>query len=207
MLRLKAHLPGGAMTASGASGHQILDRPACTPSAIRAVLAANAGAPVIRRYGAELDAAYEQARQDGDLTPLVQTVRRWWFEADAWRDQEAQRQLLARIERCQRGRPSARRRAHQLGRASRPARALTRHRWDFDGLARFCPSVLARIWHGPPSDACRNEMPDGAGSPGYLEVKLLEVDVCGVLVAAAWVCEELPKLLMAVRATTDGREL
>ena len=50
-------------------------------------------------------------------------------------------------------------------------------------------------------------MPDGAGSPGYLEVKLLEVDVCGVLVAAAWVCEELPKLLMAVRATTDGREL
>ena len=93
------------MTASGASGHQILDRPACTPSAIRAVLAANAGAPVIRRYGAELDAAYEQARQDGDLTPLVQTVRRWWFEADAWRDPEAQRQLLARIERCQREGP------------------------------------------------------------------------------------------------------
>jgi hypothetical protein len=44
---------------------------------------------VLRRYDAELDAAYEQARQDGDLTPVVQTVRRWWFEADAWRDSSA----------------------------------------------------------------------------------------------------------------------
>jgi hypothetical protein len=44
---------------------------------------------VLRRYDAELDAAYEQTRQDGDLTPLVQTVRRWWFEADAWRDSSA----------------------------------------------------------------------------------------------------------------------
>ena len=93
------------MTASEASGHQILDRPACTPSAIRAVLAANADAAVVQRYDAELDAAYEQARQDGDLTPLVQTVRRWWFEADAWRDPEAQREFLARIERYQREGP------------------------------------------------------------------------------------------------------
>ena len=49
-------------------------------------VAANADAAVLRRYDTDLDAAYEQARQDGDLTPLVQTVRRWWFEADAWRD-------------------------------------------------------------------------------------------------------------------------
>jgi hypothetical protein len=48
---------------------------------------------VLRRYDAELDAAYEQARDDGDLTALVQTVRRWWFEAGAWRDPEAQREF------------------------------------------------------------------------------------------------------------------
>jgi hypothetical protein len=80
---------------------QVLDRPACTPSAIRAVLAANADAPVLRRYDTELDAAHERARDDGDLTSLVQTVRRWWFEADAWRDPEAQRAFLARVKRYQ----------------------------------------------------------------------------------------------------------
>jgi hypothetical protein len=63
------------------------------------VLAAKADAAVLRRDDTDLDAAYEQARQDGDLTPLVQTVRRWWLEADAWRDPEAQREFLARIER------------------------------------------------------------------------------------------------------------
>ena len=93
------------MTAPDARKPQVLDRPACTPSAIRAVLASNADAAVLRRYDADLDAAYEQARQDGDLTPLVQTVRRWWFEADAWRDPEAQREFLARIERYQREGP------------------------------------------------------------------------------------------------------
>jgi Family of unknown function (DUF6247) len=93
------------MTAWEDGGRQILDRPACTPSAIRAVLAANADADVLRRYDADLDTAYEQARHDGDLTPLVQTVRRWWFEADAWRDPEAQREFLARVERYQREGP------------------------------------------------------------------------------------------------------
>lgn len=93
------------MTAPDARKPQVLDRPACTLSAIRAVLAANADDAVLRRYDADLDAAYEQARQDGDLTPLVQTVRRWWFEADAWRDPEAQREFLARIERYQREGP------------------------------------------------------------------------------------------------------
>jgi hypothetical protein len=76
------------MTAPEASGHQALDRPACTPSAIRAVLAAN-----------------EQACQAGELTPLVQTVRRWWFEADACRDPEAQREFVARVVRYQREGP------------------------------------------------------------------------------------------------------
>jgi hypothetical protein len=80
-------------------------RPACTPAAIRAVLAANADPEVLRRYDVELDAAFVQAREDGDLAPLLETVRRWWFEADAWRDPDAQREYLARVERYQREGP------------------------------------------------------------------------------------------------------
>jgi Family of unknown function (DUF6247) len=64
---------------------QVLPRPACTPTAIRAVLAANADSDILRRYEEDLDAAFEQACEQGDVTPLVQTVKRWWFEADAWR--------------------------------------------------------------------------------------------------------------------------
>jgi hypothetical protein len=30
---------------------------------------------------------------------LVETVRHWWFEADAWRDPDAQRAFLARMDR------------------------------------------------------------------------------------------------------------
>jgi len=93
------------MTASDAPRSGVLDRPACTPSAIRAVLAANADPDVLQRYDAELDAAYERAREAGDLTPLVQTVHRWWFEADAWRNPEAHREYLARIERYHREGP------------------------------------------------------------------------------------------------------
>jgi hypothetical protein len=89
------------MTSPQASHPQLMARPACTPAAIRAVLAAKADAEVLRRYDDELDAAFEEARENGDLTPLLETVRRWWFEADAWRDPEAQREFLARIERYQ----------------------------------------------------------------------------------------------------------
>jgi hypothetical protein len=86
------------MTAPQARPPQILPRPACTPAAVRAVLAANAGDAVLRRYDQDLDMAFEQARAQGDLTPLVQTVRRWWFEADAWCDPEGQREFLARVD-------------------------------------------------------------------------------------------------------------
>ena len=87
------------MTAPHARQPQVLPRPACTPTAIRAVLAANADGDILQRYDEEdLDAAYEQAREQGDVTPLVQTVKRWWFEADAWRDPQAQRDFLARID-------------------------------------------------------------------------------------------------------------
>src|SRR5713101_2482282 len=89
------------MTAPRARHSEIMPRPACTPAAIRAVLAANADPAVLQRYDDDLDAAFEQAREQGDLTVLVQTVRRWWFEADAWRDPDAQRQFLARLDRYQ----------------------------------------------------------------------------------------------------------
>lgn len=85
------------MTAPHAGQPVALPRPACTPQAIRAVLAATAGSEVLQRFDEELDAAYERARADGDLTPLVQTVRRWWFEADAWRDPKAQREFTTRV--------------------------------------------------------------------------------------------------------------
>jgi hypothetical protein len=71
------------MTASHAGRPQLVPRPACTPAAIRAVLAANADPEVLLRYDTDLDKAFEEAREHGDLTPPVQTVRRWWFEADA----------------------------------------------------------------------------------------------------------------------------
>ena len=93
------------MTAPHARQPQVLPRPACTPAAIRAVLAANAGNEVLRHYDEDLDAAFEQARELGDLTPLVQTVRRWWFEADAWRDPEAQQEFLGRMETYRNGGP------------------------------------------------------------------------------------------------------
>jgi len=93
------------MTAPHARQPQVLPRPACTPTAIRAVLAANADGDILRRYDEDLDAAFEQAREQGDVTPLVRTVRRWWFEADAWRDPRAQREFLARIGTCRDGGP------------------------------------------------------------------------------------------------------
>lgn len=41
----------------------------------------------------------KQARKGDDLTELVRTVRRWWFEADAWRDPDAQRAYLTLVDR------------------------------------------------------------------------------------------------------------
>ena len=58
------------MTASHAGQSQVRPRPACTPAAIRAVLAANAGPEVLLRYDNELDRAFEEAREHGDLMPL-----------------------------------------------------------------------------------------------------------------------------------------
>jgi hypothetical protein len=71
----------------------------CTPAAIRTVLAANADPATLSRYDANLDTAFEQARASGDLTPLLETVRRWWFEADTWRDPAARRAYDTRVSR------------------------------------------------------------------------------------------------------------
>jgi hypothetical protein len=86
------------MTAPHARQPEVLPRPAWTPTAIRTVLAACADGDVLQRYDEDLDAAFGQARAQGDVTPLVQTVKRWWFEADAWRDPQVQREFLARID-------------------------------------------------------------------------------------------------------------
>jgi Family of unknown function (DUF6247) len=85
------------MTEPRARPPRVLPRPACRHAAIRAVLAASADAAVLQSYDRDIDAAYEQARETGDLTHLTETVRRWWFEADAWRDPGAQREFLARL--------------------------------------------------------------------------------------------------------------
>jgi hypothetical protein len=99
------------MTAPDARQPRVLPRPAWTPTAIRAVLAACAGGDVLLRYDEDLDAAFERARAQGEVTPLVQTVKCWWFEADAWRDPQAQREFLARIDTCRdEGPPPAERR-------------------------------------------------------------------------------------------------
>ena len=75
-------------------------RPAETPAAIRAVLAASAVPEVLAQYEAELDAAFVRARETGDLMVLTTAVRRWWIEAVAWqRDPAGQREFLARMER------------------------------------------------------------------------------------------------------------
>jgi hypothetical protein len=60
MLDLDADPPGGAMIAPDTRNDQVLGRPACSPSAIRAVLAANADAAVLSRYDADLDAAFDR---------------------------------------------------------------------------------------------------------------------------------------------------
>ena len=78
----------------------VTGRPAETPAAIRAALAASAVPEVLAQYEIELDAAFAWAREVGDLTVLTTAVRRWWIEALGWqRDPAGQRDFLARMER------------------------------------------------------------------------------------------------------------
>ncbi len=82
------------MTTTQHGHHQIMARPPCAPAAIRAVLAANADPEIVQQYDSELDAAFEEARKQGDLAPLAQKIHRWWFEAEAWRDPDRHREFL-----------------------------------------------------------------------------------------------------------------
>jgi hypothetical protein len=89
------------LTCMTAQHHEppVTNRPAETPAAIRATLAASALPEVLAQYESELDAAFAQARETGDLTVLTTAVRRWWIEALEWqRDPAGQRDFLARME-------------------------------------------------------------------------------------------------------------
>jgi Family of unknown function (DUF6247) len=72
-----------------------MPRPAETPAAIRAVLATNADPGIVERFDQALDEAFAQARDSGDIAPLLAVVRRWWFEAENWCDPDAHRARLA----------------------------------------------------------------------------------------------------------------
>jgi hypothetical protein len=124
------------MTAPHARQPQVLPRPACTPTAIRAVLAANADGDTLQRYDEDLDAAYEQAREQGDVTPLVQTVKRWWFEADAWRDPQAQREFLARIDTYRDGGPPPAEQRMSREEIRTQFGVWRVYRWELDGPAQ-----------------------------------------------------------------------
>jgi hypothetical protein len=124
------------MTAPYARQPQVLPRPACTPTAIRAVRAACADGDILQRYDEDLDAAFEQARAQGDVTPLVQTVKRWWFEADAWRDPQVQREFLARIDTYRdEGPPPAEQRMNREDIRTRFG-VWRVYRWELDGPAQ-----------------------------------------------------------------------
>ena len=88
------------MTAQHHHEPPLTDRPAETLAAIRAALAASAVPEVLAQCETELDAAFAQARETGDLTVLTTAVRRWWIEALEWqRNPAGQRDFLARMER------------------------------------------------------------------------------------------------------------
>jgi Family of unknown function (DUF6247) len=129
-------LEGLPMTTPHARQPQVLPRPACTPAAIRAVLAANADYEVLQRYDADLDATFERARAQGDLTPLVQTVRRWWFEADAWRDLSGSTGVPGPCRHLPKRGAAVSRGANDPGRDPGPVLRLT----------RGAPAVAALVW-------------------------------------------------------------
>ena len=71
------------MTAPYARQPRVVPRPACVPAAIRALLAANASGGILQRYDEDLDAAFEQAREQGDVTPL-RFENLGWQEPAVW---------------------------------------------------------------------------------------------------------------------------
>ncbi|MDA2812883.1 DUF6247 family protein [Nocardiopsis sp. RSe5-2] len=70
-----------------------------TPTAVRAAIARLRDPELLRRFDEDLDAAFERARRESDLSVLIDTVRRWWFEADARKDPERYREFTHRVQR------------------------------------------------------------------------------------------------------------
>lgn len=89
----------------------------------------------------------------GDLTALVQTVRRWWLEADVWRDPEAQREFLARIERYQREGPHPLRNVAAGMRSARSTASEAVYRWKLDDLAQPVLDALGPVTQALPGFA------------------------------------------------------
>ena len=106
-------------------------------AAIRAVLAAAAVPEVVAEYEAELDAAFAQARETGDLTVLTTAVRRWWIEALEWqRDSAGQRDFLARMDRYLSGGLPGPEAAGDSRGVPGAAWCLSLFRWELEDLAR-----------------------------------------------------------------------
>lgn len=73
---------------------------------------------------------------------LTATVRRWWFEADAWRDPEAQRMFLARVDGYV-AEGLLRLGSASPGRSSGPVPAPeVAYRWELDGPAQLDTASL-----------------------------------------------------------------
>jgi hypothetical protein len=98
----KADSKEAPMSAPEPSTPKILPRPAETPSAIRAVLAANADPGVVERFDKSLDVAWSEAKAAHSIAPLEKMLHRWWWEAVQWSDPETHRALLARVEKLRR---------------------------------------------------------------------------------------------------------
>ena len=82
-------------------------------------------------------------REDGDLTVLTAAVRRWWFEADAWRDPKAQLAFLARVDGyVAQGPPPPEERMSWQQFRGRPVCEVA-YRWEFDGPARLDAESLS----------------------------------------------------------------
>ena len=98
-IRARRKAKAVTMTADDPQEPAAQGRIACTPAATRAVLAANGDSDTLRCYDADLDTAFERARTNDDLKPLLDTISRWWFEADTWRDPAARSEYQARVDR------------------------------------------------------------------------------------------------------------
>jgi hypothetical protein len=101
---------------------------------------------------------HQQAHEQGDLTPLVQTVKRWWFEANAWCDRQAQRKFLALA-------------GSQVSRGMRLVSALVMERTTLSNA-----HTSAMKGSAPPGDGTPTAATDGAAVSTY--VSKMKQSIC-----------------------------